>query len=101
MYILKNCIDFPKFLFLLGNATDCTWVYNAGERSNGIYSIKPNGSMAFNVYCEMEGGMAGYISNLLFFKKTNSYLLQSADFLIYFFIKQTCCHHSYLLRMQF
>ncbi|XP_039195022.1 angiopoietin-related protein 3 [Crotalus tigris] len=38
-----------------GNATDCTWVYNAGERSNGIYSIKPNGSMAFNVYCEMEG----------------------------------------------
>ncbi|KAL7985026.1 hypothetical protein Chor_003596 [Crotalus horridus] len=42
-----------------GNATDCTWVYNAGERSNGIYSIKPNGSMAFNVYCEMEGGMAG------------------------------------------
>ncbi|XP_026521759.1 angiopoietin-related protein 3 [Notechis scutatus] len=38
-----------------GNATDCTWIYNAGERSNGIYSIKPNGSKAFNVYCEMEG----------------------------------------------
>uniref|UniRef100_A0A8C5SNE7 Angiopoietin like 3 n=1 Tax=Laticauda laticaudata TaxID=8630 RepID=A0A8C5SNE7_LATLA len=37
------------------NATDCTWIYNAGERSNGIYSIKPNGSKAFNVYCEMEG----------------------------------------------
>uniref|UniRef100_A0A8C7E594 Angiopoietin like 3 n=1 Tax=Naja naja TaxID=35670 RepID=A0A8C7E594_NAJNA len=47
--------NFPKFLFLLGNATDCTWIYNAGERSNGIYSIKPNGSKAFNVYCEMEG----------------------------------------------
>ncbi|XP_013931407.1 PREDICTED: angiopoietin-related protein 3 [Thamnophis sirtalis] len=38
-----------------GNATDCTWIYNTGERSNGIYSIKPNGSKAFNVYCEMEG----------------------------------------------
>lgn len=31
---------------------------------------------------------------VFFFKKTNSYLLQSAGFLIYFFIKQTCCHHS-------
>ncbi|XP_063154116.1 angiopoietin-related protein 3 [Candoia aspera] len=38
-----------------GNATDCTWIYNTGERSNGIYSIKPNGSKAFNVCCEMEG----------------------------------------------
>ncbi|XP_061486484.1 LOW QUALITY PROTEIN: angiopoietin-related protein 3 [Rhineura floridana] len=37
-----------------GNATDCTWFYNRGERSNGIYSIKPCGSNAFNVYCEMK-----------------------------------------------
>ncbi|XP_053104290.1 angiopoietin-related protein 3 [Hemicordylus capensis] len=37
-----------------GNATDCTWIYNRGERSNGIYSVKPNGSKAFNVYCEMK-----------------------------------------------
>ncbi|XP_060087904.1 angiopoietin-related protein 3 [Heteronotia binoei] len=37
-----------------GNATDCTWIYNRGEQSNGIYSIKPNRSKAFNVYCEMK-----------------------------------------------
>nr|XP_056701265.1 angiopoietin-related protein 3 [Euleptes europaea] len=36
------------------NATDCTWIYNRGEQSNGIYSIKPNRSKAFNVYCEMK-----------------------------------------------
>lgn len=62
----ENLHNFPKFLFLLGNATDCTWIYNSGERSNGIYSIKPNGSKAFDVYCEMERGMARYISSLLF-----------------------------------
>ncbi|XP_054837544.1 angiopoietin-related protein 3 [Eublepharis macularius] len=39
-----------------GNATDCTWIYNRGERSNGIYSIKPNRSKAFKVYCEMKTG---------------------------------------------
>ncbi|KAJ6662565.1 hypothetical protein lerEdw1_011702 [Lerista edwardsae] len=38
------------------NATDCTWIYNSGELSDGIYSIKPNGSKAFDVYCEMKSG---------------------------------------------
>ncbi|XP_008107539.1 angiopoietin-related protein 3 [Anolis carolinensis] len=37
-----------------GNATDCSGIYNRGERSNGIYSINPRGSKAFNVYCEMK-----------------------------------------------
>ncbi|XP_066482343.1 angiopoietin-related protein 3 [Tiliqua scincoides] len=36
------------------NATDCTWIYNRGELSDGIYSVKPNGSKAFDVYCEMK-----------------------------------------------
>uniref|UniRef100_A0A8D0DXR9 Angiopoietin like 3 n=1 Tax=Salvator merianae TaxID=96440 RepID=A0A8D0DXR9_SALMN len=36
-----------------GNASDCTGIYNRGGRSSGIYSIKPYGSKAFNVYCEM------------------------------------------------
>ncbi|XP_067391679.1 angiopoietin-related protein 3 [Emydura macquarii macquarii] len=39
---------------LNGVATDCTAIYNRGERTSGIYSIKPNGSEAFNVYCEMK-----------------------------------------------
>ncbi|XP_023960641.2 angiopoietin-related protein 3 isoform X1 [Chrysemys picta bellii] len=37
-----------------GVATDCTALYKRGERTSGIYSIKPNGSEAFNVYCEMQ-----------------------------------------------
>ncbi|XP_042318459.1 angiopoietin-related protein 3 isoform X1 [Sceloporus undulatus] len=43
-----------KIQYYEGNATDCSWIYNSGERSNGIYSIKPRGSNAFNVYCEMK-----------------------------------------------
>ncbi|XP_048351851.1 angiopoietin-related protein 3 isoform X2 [Sphaerodactylus townsendi] len=35
------------------NATDCTWIHNRGEQFSGIYSIKPNRSNTFNVYCEM------------------------------------------------
>ncbi|XP_042318460.1 angiopoietin-related protein 3 isoform X2 [Sceloporus undulatus] len=45
-----------KIQYYEGNATDCSWIYNSGERSNGIYSIKPRGSNAFNVYCEMKTG---------------------------------------------
>ncbi|XP_006274772.1 angiopoietin-related protein 3 [Alligator mississippiensis] len=37
-----------------GVATDCTAIYNTGEHSSGIYTIKPNGSEAFSVYCEMK-----------------------------------------------
>ncbi|XP_062994083.1 angiopoietin-related protein 3 [Elgaria multicarinata webbii] len=37
-----------------GNATDCTSIYNMSKIPNGIYSIKPSGSKAFNVYCEMK-----------------------------------------------
>ncbi|KGL81251.1 Angiopoietin-related protein 3, partial [Tinamus guttatus] len=39
-----------------GAAPDCTALYNSGIRSNGIYTIKPNGSEAFDVYCEMKFG---------------------------------------------
>ncbi|XP_028589081.2 angiopoietin-related protein 3 [Podarcis muralis] len=41
-----------------GNATDCMWIYSRGERSSGIYSIKPRGSEAFNVYCEIKAESA-------------------------------------------
>jgi hypothetical protein len=35
----------------------CLAHYNAGQRSNGTYSIKPAGaSTAFNAYCDMTGG---------------------------------------------
>lgn len=45
-----------KLILVSDNATDCTSIYNRGERTNGIYSIKPNGSESFNVYCEMKTG---------------------------------------------
>ncbi|KAM8930895.1 angiopoietin-related protein 3 [Pelodytes ibericus] len=35
------------------NARDCNDVYNKGERSSGIYTITPNGSAEFSVYCEI------------------------------------------------
>ncbi|XP_010287970.1 PREDICTED: angiopoietin-related protein 3 isoform X1 [Phaethon lepturus] len=37
-------------------APDCTGLYNSGMRSSGVYTIKPNGSEAFDVYCEMKFG---------------------------------------------
>ncbi|NXY87410.1 ANGL3 protein, partial [Alcedo cyanopectus] len=39
-----------------GAAPDCTALYNSGMRSSGVYTIKPNGSEAFDVYCEMKFG---------------------------------------------
>ncbi|KFO90314.1 Angiopoietin-related protein 3, partial [Buceros rhinoceros silvestris] len=40
----------------LGAAPDCTALYNSGRRTSGVYTIKPNGSEAFEVYCEMKLG---------------------------------------------
>ncbi|XP_014794621.1 PREDICTED: angiopoietin-related protein 3 [Calidris pugnax] len=39
-----------------GAAPDCTALYNSGIRSCGVYTIKPNGSESFDVYCEMKLG---------------------------------------------
>ncbi|NXI66791.1 ANGL3 protein, partial [Anseranas semipalmata] len=39
-----------------GAAPDCTALYNSGIQSSGIYTIKPNGSEAFDVYCETKLG---------------------------------------------
>ncbi|NXN94067.1 ANGL3 protein, partial [Rhinopomastus cyanomelas] len=41
-----------------GAAPDCTALYHSGTRSSGVYTIKPNGSEAFEVYCEMKLGSA-------------------------------------------
>ncbi|XP_016064106.1 PREDICTED: angiopoietin-related protein 3 [Miniopterus natalensis] len=35
---------------------DCTTIYNKGEHTSGIYSIKPSGSQVFNVYCDVKSG---------------------------------------------
>ncbi|XP_036767174.2 angiopoietin-related protein 3 isoform X2 [Manis pentadactyla] len=35
---------------------DCTTIYNRGEHTSGIYSIRPNNSQVFNVYCDFKSG---------------------------------------------
>ncbi|XP_004679122.1 PREDICTED: angiopoietin-related protein 3 [Condylura cristata] len=35
---------------------DCTAIYNRGEHTSGIYSIRPTNHEAFNVYCEVKSG---------------------------------------------
>lgn len=35
---------------------DCTTIYNKGEQTSGIYSIKPSNSQVFNVYCDVKSG---------------------------------------------
>ncbi|XP_057573591.1 angiopoietin-related protein 3 [Hippopotamus amphibius kiboko] len=35
---------------------DCTIIYNRGEHTSGIYSIKPRKSKIFNVYCDIKSG---------------------------------------------
>ncbi|KFW94191.1 Angiopoietin-related protein 3, partial [Phalacrocorax carbo] len=47
-----NCLLFS----FLGAAPDCTALYSSGMQSSGVYTIKPNGSEAFDVYCEMKFG---------------------------------------------
>ncbi|KFQ66403.1 Angiopoietin-related protein 3, partial [Pelecanus crispus] len=52
--LICNCVLFA----FLGAAPDCTALYNSGMRSSGVYTIKPNSSEAFDVYCEMKFGSA-------------------------------------------
>ncbi|XP_066228286.1 angiopoietin-related protein 3 [Saccopteryx leptura] len=35
---------------------DCTTIYNKGEHTSGIYSIRPSNSQVFNVYCDVKSG---------------------------------------------
>ncbi|XP_054430116.1 angiopoietin-related protein 3 [Pteronotus mesoamericanus] len=35
---------------------DCTAIYNKGEHTSGIYSIRPSDSQFFNVYCDVKSG---------------------------------------------
>ncbi|XP_028939156.1 angiopoietin-related protein 3 [Ornithorhynchus anatinus] len=37
-----------------GVLADCSAIYDGGEQSSGVYSIRPNESEAFNVYCEVK-----------------------------------------------
>lgn len=41
---------------ILDIPADCTTIYNKGEHTSGIYSIKPSNSQVFNVYCDVKSG---------------------------------------------
>ncbi|NP_001011408.1 angiopoietin-related protein 3 precursor [Xenopus tropicalis] len=43
------------------DSRDCNDIYNRGERSSGIYTIRPNGSTAFDVYCEITSESANTV----------------------------------------
>lgn len=46
-------------MLILDIPADCTTIYNKGEHTSGIYSIRPSGSEVFNVYCEVKSGKTG------------------------------------------
>lgn len=35
---------------------DCSAIYNRGEHTSGVYTIKPSNSQVFNVYCDTQSG---------------------------------------------
>ncbi|XP_005337763.2 angiopoietin-related protein 3 [Ictidomys tridecemlineatus] len=39
-----------------GIPADCSDIYKRGERTSGIYTIRPSNSQAFDVYCEVKSG---------------------------------------------
>lgn len=47
-----------------GAAPDCTALYNSGVRSSGVYTIKPNGSESFDVYCEVKFGKTAVLATV-------------------------------------
>lgn len=42
--------------FVADLPTDCSEVFNRGQRKSGVYPIKPNQSEPFDVYCEISSG---------------------------------------------
>lgn len=43
-------------MLILDIPADCTTIYNKGEHTSGIYSIRPSDSQVFNVYCDVKSG---------------------------------------------
>lgn len=62
-HVQNRICNSPVFAFL-GATPDCTALYNSGTRSSGIYTIKPNSSEAFDVYCEMKFGKTAVLATV-------------------------------------
>lgn len=44
------------FALVSGGARDCHQLYVAGQRASGVYTIQPDGSEPFPVFCDMTSG---------------------------------------------
>ena len=61
MYLLQTCLAMSQLTIQLicslkDIPTDCSELFNQGEKNSGVYTIMPNGSEPFNVYCKMSLG---------------------------------------------
>ena len=63
---LKLCLHvlhsffFFFFFFFLTEAKNCAELYKSGRRISGVYPIDPDGSGAFNVYCDQTTAGGGW-----------------------------------------
>lgn len=62
MYLMQTCLAMsqPPLLSICSLEdlpNDCSELFNRGEKTSGVYIIKPNGSEPFRVYCKM--GLGG------------------------------------------
>ena len=48
------------FFFFLTEAKNCAELYKSGRRISGVYPIDPDGSGAFNVYCDQTTAGGGW-----------------------------------------
>ena len=48
------------FFFFLTEAKNCAELYKSGRRVSGVYPIDPDGSGAFNVYCDQTTAGGGW-----------------------------------------
>uniref|UniRef100_A0A8C5IK43 Angiopoietin like 3 n=1 Tax=Junco hyemalis TaxID=40217 RepID=A0A8C5IK43_JUNHY len=53
---IPSAVHRPTAVCSPGAAADCTALYHTGVQTSGVYTIQPNGSEAFNVYCETKFG---------------------------------------------
>lgn len=49
-----------KVYLLVSGYRNCAEIYNAGNRSSGVYTIQPDNGDAFNVYCDQTTAGGGW-----------------------------------------
>ncbi|KAG8514227.1 Angiopoietin-related protein 3, partial [Galemys pyrenaicus] len=68
---------------------DCTAIYNRGEHTSGIYSIRPTNHQVFSIYCDVKSGKTSFM------EKTDREFWLGLE-KIYSIVKQS----NYILRVE-